>query len=435
MKLKSVVVRVLAASGVVLSLAAGAVVWNSRVELTEHGVHKRLLFPLGPVGNAGIRMYAGTGDSPRLPGFLDGPVVRVAADGNWTATWFCEDRVLRQSGKAASLDIECAGKRTTYPLASAAAPAEAEIDMPAKLLLLSDIEGNAAFLDAALRELGVVDTTGTWQFGPNRLVIVGDAVDRGRDVFGVLWRLYALDQQARRHGGAVHLLLGNHEQYLLRGNTSRANTEHLYALTQIGGQQQAFAADTVIGAWLRQQPVVMRAGNVLLAHGGISPQVAASGLSVRQLNDAMDGYWRGAPADAGALDAVLGPAGVTQYRGYLEPGGERYPKASTDEVDAVLRTYGAGAIVVGHTIVEHVSLLHGGRVHAIDVNSNSAASEALLFVNGSPTVVPLQARRSIPTEQGARLTRPIDLLASGDRDMIGRSLRRSVELYRLPHPY
>jgi hypothetical protein len=80
-----------------------------------------------------------------------------------------------------------------------------------------------------------VDADGNWDYGSNHLVIAGDSVDRGRDVFAALWRLYSLSLQAQRSGGAVHVLLGNHEQYILRGNLTRAHKEHLYALEQMGG--------------------------------------------------------------------------------------------------------------------------------------------------------------------------------------------------------
>src|SRR5690606_16071102 len=108
-------------------------------------------------------------------------------------------------------------------------------------------------------------------------------------------------------GGAVHVLLGNHDQYMLRTNPSRANPEHIQALNRMGGYQGAFAADTVIGHWLRQQPVVLKLGSVLFAHAGISPAVADTGLSIAEMNDSMKAYWSmPAPVpNSHALDAVL----------------------------------------------------------------------------------------------------------------------------------
>src|SRR3546814_5105738 len=89
----------------------------------------------------------------------------------------------------------------------------------------------------------------------------------------------------------------------------------------------------MIGEWLRQQPVALKLGSVLFVHGGISPRVARTGLDVGQLNAAMQDYWNDTdphPPSPG-LDAVLGHAGVTQYRGWFRALEGRYPEASRSE--------------------------------------------------------------------------------------------------------
>ncbi|MGW8395042.1 metallophosphoesterase [Pseudoduganella sp. HUAS MS19] len=416
-----------------LLLAALALLalYNSRFELNPHGVHQRLYVPIGK-GYAKVAMFAGTGDSASLPGFLDGPIARKAPDGSWSASWFCEDRVHRQQINASQLIINCAGKRTTYPIGAAMPEVAGVMPMPDKVAVLSDIEGNLAFLDGALAKLGVTDSAGAWAYGQGRLVIAGDVVDRGRDVFAVLWRLYSLAQEAQRAGGGVHMVLGNHEQYILRGNTSRAHLEHLYALGQMGGAVSAFADDTVIGAWLRAQPVILQIGSVLFTHGGISKATADSGLTVQQLNEAMRNYWNGTPAAKPALDAVLGRGGVTQYRGYLD---QESGLVSADEVQHVLARFGASTVVVGHTLVDKVTMLHNGRVIAVDVNTNEAEDEALVFEQGKPRVVTV-VDRGLPPEQDPRgRMRDFQFASAQDWRAVGGAVWRSFELARLPHPY
>lgn len=434
MKLAKLVVRGVAGTALLVLAAAGIALSQARIEMTRHGVHNRMVIPMGPVGSAGVHLYTGTGDAPAMPGFLDGPAVRVSPAGNWSADWFCEDRPGHAEGSGKELVIECAGQRTSYPLVKAAIPA-AVFATPGKLAVLSDIEGNRIFLDDSLRKLGIVDADGNWIYGTNHLVIAGDSVDRGRDVFAVLWRLYSLSLQAQRSGGALHVLLGNHEQYVLRGNISRTNKEHLYALEQMGGHARAFAADTVLGQWLRAQPVVLKAGTALITHGGIAPQFAASGLTIEKLNDAMRGYWRGETAPSAALDAALGPAGVTQYRGYFEAGEERYPKASADEVRRALSHFGATEVVVGHTLVERVTKLHGGLVHAVDVNTDSAAPEALVFEQGKATVIDTGVGRKLHEGQEIRMTRPFRLTSSSDWGILRNLIQRNYQLSRLTYPY
>ena len=412
----------------------GAMLFFAKIESTKSGVHQRLMLPLLGIAHVKSPMTAGTGDAAAIPGRFDGPVVKLDVANSWSASWFCEDRVQRQTGTGETLRIACAGQRYTFAIPLKAQQDDAVVPMSDKLLVLSDIEGNAAFMNSALSKLGVTDAGGEWNFGANRLVIAGDSVDRGRDVFAVLWRLHGLAAQARAAGGSVHVLLGNHEQYLLRGNTVKVHPEHLFALEKLGGVAAAFGPDTVIGAWLREQPVMVKAGRVIVTHGGVSPLVAQQGLTIAQLNTAMRRYWRGEPVPATELEAVLGFTGVTQYRGYFKAEEGKYGKASDQDVAAALRTFDADTIVVGHSIVEKVSGLYEKKVYAINVNSNTAAPEALLFERGVATVV-AAAPRALPEESTERLSRPINLMTGRDWETLARLTRRTRELSNLPSPF
>jgi hypothetical protein len=59
-----------------------------------------------------------------------------------------------------------------------ARPAET-YPLPARLLAVSDIEGNFDGLSSLLRSHGVVDANYNWTFGAGHLVLNGDFVDRG----------------------------------------------------------------------------------------------------------------------------------------------------------------------------------------------------------------------------------------------------------------
>jgi hypothetical protein len=405
-----------------------------RVETTRHGAPTRLRLPVPKLGAVAFPVHAAKAADFSVPGFLDGPVARRDGDG-WTAKWFCENRAFDARGNGDTLAIECAGKAHAWRLDPVPPPA-AVAPMPARVVVLSDIEGNATFLERALRKLGVVDAAGGWALGDGHLVILGDSVDRGRDVFAVLWRLHDLALQARDAGGAVRMMLGNHEQYLLCTNPTRANPDHLAALNAMGGYQGAFAQGTVLGDWLRVQPVLLRLGPVLFAHGGISPGVAASGLSIVDINTAMRDYWdtpRAHPRSP-ALDAAIGLAGVTQYRGYFRASEGRYPAAGEADITRVLARFGASAIVVGHTQVERIERLHGGRVFAVDVNSNEAAAQALVFEDGIPRIVDIGVGRGIEHD-GERLFREFSLFSAADRALLSASVRDMRRLSSLPYPY
>lgn len=411
---------------------------RAKLASTPGGVHAGVLIPISGRRSVAIPIYTGSGERVRIPGFLDGPVVRRAGNGRWDARWFCEDRDGRASGSGTTLAIDCAGTRHRFVLDAAPVPAP-EQPMPADVVVLSDIEGNRAFLDAALVELGVMDAAGAWRYGAGHVVVLGDSVDRGRDVFAVLWRLHDLSRQAGAAGGAVHVLIGNHEQYVLRGNLSRANVEHLHGLRRMGGAAAAFAPDTVIGDWLRRQPVAVKLGRTLFVHGGVSPDVVKHGLAVSDLNRAMADYWAETAVEVARgprYDAVLGMQGVAQYRGLLMAVEDGYAAPSTAEVDRIAAHFGVDRIVVGHTRVPQVESRHGGRVIAVNVNSDSAKQQALGFRAGEPWIVDLRTRRNLGEDaRPPRRLRELDLATQADRDIVLGAIGAMRALSKLPHPY
>lgn len=418
----------------IVVIAAFVTLSRARVEMTEGGAYTRLLLPVVR-GAIGVRVYSGGGEQVALPGYLAGPMVRRGTDGRWSAKWFCADAVQRATGQGPSLQVTCAGRQHTFSLATAPSPA-AVAPMPDNVTVLSDLEGNSEFLEAALRKLGVVDDAGAWRYGDGHLVILGDSVDRGREVFAVLWRLHGLAVQAHAAGGAVHVLLGNHEQYLLRGNVSRAHPEYRYALQQLGGYTQAFADDSVLGGWLRGLPVALKLGPVLFTHAGISPALADTGLSIQAMNAAMRDYWcNGVPADdTTALEAAIGRGGVTQYRGYFRAKDAKHPAATQAQVEHMLALHDATHIVVGHTLVEKVTRLYNGRVIGVDVNHPQARPEVLVFSHGEPRVVDIGIPRGL-AENAPRRLREFSLFDARDRQLLASMYRANRALADIPYPY
>lgn len=430
----------LAALLLIVLLAGLAVISNAKVVMTTSGAYKSLRMPLGLV-SLKFPIYAGTGEDVFIKGYLAGPVVRRNANDAWSASWFCQNRTLHASGHGKTLILNCAGKQQVFSLAEAAVP-PAVAPMPDRLVVLSDLEGNSQFLDAALRKLGIADDAGHWQFGHGQLVVLGDSVDRGRNVFQVLWRLHDLSLQAQAAGGAVHVVLGNHDQYLLRTIVSRADDDYLYALQRLGGYHAVYAADTLLGTWLRKQPVMLKLGSVLFVHGGVSPQVAKSGLTVPEINQAMREYWREDGKNvrhAKAYDAVLGTSGVTQYRGYFY-GGESdddkdAPLVNHQDVENILTAFDARQIVVAHTLVERVQLLFGGLVYAVDVGYQAARPQVLVYEHGVPNVVNIDIHRGHDGKDVATRQREFSLFDHDDRQLVRGMIAELQREAEIPWPY
>ena len=97
--------------------------------------------------------------------------------------------------------------------ALSAAPPAAQPQAPAgpRIVAVGDIHGAGPGLTQILQAAGLIDAKQKWSGGNARLVQTGDILDRGADVREVMDLLMRLEGEARRAGGRVDVLFGNHE--------------------------------------------------------------------------------------------------------------------------------------------------------------------------------------------------------------------------------
>lgn len=320
----------------------------------------------------------------------DGPYVRRNPDGTFECKRVFVDekgtRVVVEQLPKSKTTFELAVPEFAVPLTvTLRAPAEPEatrFPAPQRLFVLSDIEGNLPALLRLLRAGGVVDERLNWTFGKGRLVFLGDMFDRGLQVTECLWVLYELEARAKAAGGAVHFVLGNHEVMNLTGDLRYVRRKYQQnALLMLESLEELYSSTSVLGQWLRTRNVALQIGDELFVHGGVSPSVAASGATLEQLNKTLHAAlaaerWT-KPTDGPLALAAGSPEGLIWYRGYLKA-----PQIASEELDAVLKKLAVRRIVVGHTVVDDVSLVHGGRVLAVDVHHASGHSQAALRDKG-----------------------------------------------------
>src|SRR3990170_6802605 len=106
----------------------------------------------------------------------------------------------------------------TAPTLPVAAAASCEIDRIERIVAVGDVHGAYDQLVDILRTAGLLDARMRWSGRRTHLVQLGDVVDRGPDSRKVLDLLRRIEGDARRAGGAVHVLLGNHEVMRMLGD-------------------------------------------------------------------------------------------------------------------------------------------------------------------------------------------------------------------------
>ncbi len=237
---------------------------------------------------------------------------------------------------------------------------------PSKLFAISDIEGHFKAFRTVLQGNNIIDSALNWSFGDGHLVLLGDFFDRGLYVTETLWLIYKLEAEAEKKGGKVHFILGNHEMMNLYGNDKYVRKKYKENLSYLNESHTSlFSSETEIGRWLRTKNVIEKIGSTIFVHGGISVEIAESGLSLQEINhlarqnigirpDAVKGKQAGL--------VTSGKTGPYWYRGLVNE------EVDKNEMDAILRFADARRIVVGHTLVDDIRLLYGGKVIAIDLH-------------------------------------------------------------------
>lgn len=273
------------------------------------------------------------------------------------------------------------------PAADAQPQTQSEYSGVERIVVIGDLEGAyEKYLDM-LRTAELIDAEGNWIGGAAHLVQLGDVPDRGPNSRAIILHLAQLDRQARRAGGRVQALIGNHEAMNVEGdlryvhpgeyevfvtrdsqrlqdayfrqyvaalrrapppggmptidNAFRAQWNTEYPLGYVE-HRQAWAPNGELGRLIVGRNAVVRINGTLFMHGGLGPSFAS--VERDTMNDAIRRALQGRPVAAYA-DIVTNEEGPLWYRG-LARNPEDTERAN---LDAVLRFHGVTRVVVGHS--------------------------------------------------------------------------------------
>jgi hypothetical protein len=258
------------------------------------------------------------------------------------------------------------------------------------LFVLGDTHGEYDAVVEGLQAAGLVDGALRWTGGRNHVAFAGDLTDRGPDVLGLLWLVYRLEREAAAAGGAVHVVLGNHEIMVLLGDLRYVHPKELQIaeLHGVSYQRLLDVRESVLGRWLASRPGLVRVDRVLIAHGGLGDLYAGYGL--QEFDDSLSSYvaeelfarWADTtwvvPMDSATFqrrdDFFWHPDSAFWHRDYVQ----------TDTADAVLdrvlTSMESDLLVVGHTSVVAVAAGYDGRL--IAAHTPGYGAELLLLVRG-----------------------------------------------------
>lgn len=248
------------------------------------------------------------------------------------------------------------------------------------IVAISDIEGNFQEFRELLQAAGVMDKHLIWDFGDGHLVLTGDFFDRGTMVTECLWLIYKLEEEAKKSGGRVHFILGNHETMNLQGDIRYVNAKYQLTANALNIPLSAlYSESNELGRWLRTKNIIEKIGDHLFVHAGVSQKINELSLSIEKINTVarpvLDLYQK---HENDTFQTIMWGEGPLWYRGY-------YGKESIPEViDQTLQQYEVSRIITGHTVVaDSISIWYEGKVINIDTRHSEGFSEALLIENGN----------------------------------------------------
>lgn len=321
----------------------------------------------------------------------DGPYV-FWMDDRVVVQYVCDDqKISRQYEIEDSVEISdfCDESSGTYSLStSPPAPSPDVYSGASKIIAIGDIHGSFSRFINLLLEFDVIDDDLDWDWGEGHLVITGDILDRGEGVNEALWFVYQLEKEARQEGGWIHLLLGNHEVMVLRGDERYVNEKYTQVVSKALKIRVSdlYGPETEMGRWLRTKNVIEKVNDILFVHAGISPELIRRDYTIRianeRIRDSLDMRDYVIQLED-ELRFLYGYEGPLWYRGYIREWQE-IPMSDRDQVISILDFYGASTIVVGHTIMDQISSLYDGLVYAIDTGIyRGSEGEALLWEDGA----------------------------------------------------
>ena len=299
-------------------------------------------------------------------------------------------------------------------LAALAAPASAQ-----RIVAVGDLHGDYQAWQTIARATGITNAKGHWAGGKTILVQMGDITDRGSDSLAIVRNLQQLQREASRKGGKVYVVVGNHEAMNLLGDNryttageyaafvdgqSPTRRDRVYELNRVQleaayrAQNPAITAEQVrtqwlaghplgwvehrlawgqkgdLGQWAARNPAILKIGNILFAHGGISAEYSRQPLETvnRRVAVAM------ALADDSPASVLTDPLGPLWYRGLVAVDQEAQaaraavkppaaPLTPDQELSAVLTAYSAQRLVVAHTpSLKGIQITGNGRLARID---------------------------------------------------------------------
>lgn len=271
-----------------------------------------------------------------------------------------------------------------------------------KIVAVGDLHGDYEQYVRILKANDLVDDKLKWTGGKVHFVQLGDVTDRGPDSLKIIRHLMKLEKQAKRAGGRVHVLIGNHEAMNIRTDLRYVHPgEYSVLVTRRSPKNQSdylelvyksmlanepeiadardetlaklatnfplgyvehrrlWEAGQELARWYAKKNTVIQINDTIFLHGGLDPHVETL-PDFDEINDTISDEL----SKGGVANLSTNPRGPLWYRGLaMQPAELELPA-----LENMLAHYEAKRIIIAHTTTQGAIMTRfDGRVIMADV--------------------------------------------------------------------
>ncbi len=252
-----------------------------------------------------------------------------------------------------------------------------------RIVAVGDLHGDYDQYITVLKNNGLIDEKLKWAGGKTHFVQLGDIPDRGPDSMKIIQHIQKLEKQAKRAGGKVHPLIGNHEamnittdlryvhpgeyQALVTRGSERAQSKYLAIVFRAMADKDPEVVQTEsdvmaklkryfplgyvehrrlwepgqsIARWVASHNTVIKINDSLFLHGGLNPHKEEY-LPLETINETISKEL----SVKGIGPMTHDETGPLWYRGLAHNPAEK----ELEPLKRMLEHYGVNRIVVAHS--------------------------------------------------------------------------------------
>lgn len=216
-----------------------------------------------------------------------------------------------------------------------------------RIIVIGDVHGDWKALMKSLRLSKIIDKKGHWTGGNSHVVQVGDILDRGgrnathddeKSEYDIVKFFLKLQKRAKKSGGMVHLLLGNHELMNVMGNFRYVSP---MGMTDFEGKRKEMLkpGGKIAKKLACNTNSIVKIGKWVFSHAGVLPEIS-SRYTIPKFNEKIRNFLLGNTT----LNRDSTEVDMFWHRNYSNS------PAQCKAVGNALSDYDSKYMVVGHTV-------------------------------------------------------------------------------------